>query len=318
MKFVTNLDFFNGRLKLRHLVVALTVAEEGSTVAAAERLFVSQPAITRLVHELERILEAPLFERTSTGMRPTPYAAPFLEHARAALSHIKHAAQHVQELADGDSGVVTVGVHLAGASALLPRAIASLKREKPYVDVIVRERAPDDLLTQLSTGDIDLLVTRLALVGPPSALDAEVLEHERLLDEQMVLVCGADSRWRDAGPIGLRDLAEDKWVLPLRSTVLREELEAEFARQGIARPANVVECTSVVTVRGLVAEDGYVGMVPGTVVGALPGLHVLDVPDCDFRSGIGVVRPRDHEPSPVTALLLEHLRRAAREVGEAG
>lgn len=314
MRFVTYEDFFNGRLKLRHLVVALTVAEEGSAVAAADKLFVSQPAITRLVHELERIVEAPLFERTSTGMRPTPYAEPFLDHARSALSHIKHAAQHVQELADGDTGVVTVGVHLAGASLLLPRAIASLKEVKPHVDVIVRDRAPDDLFAELAVGEIDLVLSRLAPSGARGRRAGEELVHERLHDERIVVVCGAGSPWRDRRGVHLADLAAERWVLPLRATVLREELEAELAARDLERPDDVVECTSVVTVGSLVAQSGYIGIVPGSIAGVLPGLHVVDVVDCDLRSGIGVIRPADHEPSPVTALLLEHLRRAGREL----
>lgn len=318
MKFVTYQDFFTGRLKLRHLVVALTVAEEGSTVAAAEKLYVSQPAITRLVHDLEGIVAAPLFERTPTGMRPTPYAQPLLEHARAALSHIKHAAQHVQELADGDTGVVTIGVHLAGTSVLLPRAIASMKEEKPLVDVIVHDRAPDDLLTQLARGEIDLLLTRLAPHGDASQPHAEELFHERLHDERMVFVCGADNPWRHPRKVALTDLADERWVLPLRSTVLRHELEAQFVSKGLDRPANVVECTSVVTVGALIADSGYVGIVPRTVAGALPGLHVIDVVDCNISSGIGVIRPKDHDPSPATAVMLEHLRRTARTLEDSG
>ena len=316
MKFVTYQDFFGGRLKLRHLVVALTVADEGSTVAAAEKLFVSQPAITRLVRELEGILAAPLFERTPTGMRPTPYAGPFLEHARAALSHIKHAAQHVQELTDGDVGVVTVGVHLAGASVLLPRAIASLKDEKPRVDVIVRDRTPDDLLTQLSLGEIDLMLTRLPLPHSLRATPGEEISEEELHRERMVIVCGAQSPWLGLPDVTLSDLTHEKWVLPVRSTVLRSELDQAFTRRALQRPDTVVECTSPITVGALVADSGFVGIVPRTVAQALPGLQPIDVVDCTIDSGIGVIRPTDHRPSPATALMLDHLRRAAREWGE--
>lgn len=316
MTFVTYQDFFGGRLKLRHLVVALTVAEEGSTVAAAEKLFVSQPAITRLIRDLEAIVDAPLFERTPTGMRPTPFAEPFLDHARAALSHVTHAAQHVQELTDGDAGVVTVGVHLAGASLLLPRAIASMKAAKPFIDVIVHDRSPEDLLTQLSLGEIDLMLTRLPLPETHhQRISGEALDQEILLGEPMVVVCGNDNLWSGRGPTTLADLAHEPWVLPVRSTVLRGELEQEFARHGLDLPTRVVECTSPVTVGALIADAGYIGIVPRTVLETLTKLRPLDVVDCGINSDIGVIRPSDHPLSPATTRLLHHLRSTATDLG---
>lgn len=307
MPVVSLQDFFNGRLKLRHLVVALSVLEEGSTVAAAQRLFVSQPAITRSINDLESVLGAPLFERTSNGMRPTPYAEPFLEHARAALSHVRQAARHVQELADGEEGVVTVGVHLAGANLLLPRAIGSLKRSRPHVDVVVHEGAPDVLIAQLAAGDIDVLITRLT---PGVSHLVEELHHDLLQEEPVAIVCGVDTG-PPMGPLQLAELAELSWVLPLQSTALRGELEAEFARAEVPLPSSTVECTSLVTVGSLVAEGGFIGVLPLSIAQSLPGVRLLEVQDMRLRSHIAAVRVADHRPSPVTSLLLTHLRRAA-------
>lgn len=317
MPYLADEDFFHGRLKLRHLAVALVVAEEGSTVAAAKRLYVSQPAVTRAIHDLEDILGVPLFERTPSGMRPTEMAEPFVEHARAALSHIRRAHAHVGEMANGTRGRVVVGVHLAGANLLLPRAIGALKAERSFVEVVVREGPPDELFRRVATGDIDLMVTRVTVATERRRVSGEDLRVEALYDEPFAVVCGTTYDVPHSDPLRLADLADAQWVLPLRSTALRRELEAAFARARLEMPARTVECTSVTTVSALVAESGFIGVLPATLAAASGGLRTLDVVDCCLTSGIGVVWAEDMALTPTSTAMLDHLRRAAQTVGDA-
>ncbi|MDT7669263.1 MAG: hypothetical protein QOC74_2046, partial [Pseudonocardiales bacterium] len=121
----------DGRLKLRHLVLVATIAEQGSVVRAAESLRVTQPVVTRGLRELEAILGVELFDRGPRGVSPTVYGTAFLAHAQAVLTQVRQAGQHIAELREGQAGSVTVGTHLAGSNVLLPRAISRLKRARP-------------------------------------------------------------------------------------------------------------------------------------------------------------------------------------------
>ena len=232
----------DGRLKLRHFVLADALTDLGSVVAAAARLRSTQPALTRTLRELEDILGVPLYERGPRGVVPTVYGAAFTEHARAILAQVTQAGEHQAELADARRGTVTVGSHLAGSNLLLPAAIARFKSERPLVTVTIREASPDALLTELEAGRVDLIVGRLAGVPDPG----HTVRHT-LYGEPVRLVARNGHPARATEPLSLASLAAFPWILPGPETALRGELEEVFLRHDLALPENRVECTSILT-----------------------------------------------------------------------
>ena len=223
-------SLLNGPLKIRHLVLVLTIAEQGSIVGAARHLYITQPAVSRGLREVEEALGAPLFERGARGVRPTPFAEVFIDHARAVVGHLKQATQHIAELADATAGSVTVGTYVAGGNLLLPKAIALLKQQRPHVNIYVHEATPDRLTNGLVAGEIDVVVGRLtAQHGVPE------LQQAALYHEPFEVVARVGHPVLDLGPTTLADLRKYPWVMPVGQTALRGELERAFARA--ARPA---------------------------------------------------------------------------------
>ena len=151
----------DGRLKLRHLLLVDALSRQGSVVGAAAALHITQPVATRSLHDIESILGVSLFDRGPRGITPTIFGEAFTTHARAVIAQLTEAGRHVVELADANRGTVIVGTHLAGSNVLLPGAIARLKVHHPLLTVVVREGTPEQLLTDLEAGRIDLIVGRL-------------------------------------------------------------------------------------------------------------------------------------------------------------
>ena len=151
----------DGRLKIRHLVLVIAIADEGTLVRAAASLHITQPVVTRGLREVEELLGVPLFDRLPRGVVPTQYGHSFIARARSVLAELRIADEEVRLLQSGRLGTVTVGTHLAGSNLLLPRAIAGLKAEHPRLTVVVREGTPDTLQQLLLAGDLDLTVGRL-------------------------------------------------------------------------------------------------------------------------------------------------------------
>ena len=110
----------DGRLKLRHLVLATTIADAGSLARAAEQLRITQPVVTRGLQDLESVLGVPLFERSAQGVVPTVYGTAFIEHARGVIAQIRQAGRTLGDLAAADAGTVTVGIHIAAPGLALP------------------------------------------------------------------------------------------------------------------------------------------------------------------------------------------------------
>ncbi|MFE0020125.1 LysR substrate-binding domain-containing protein [Amycolatopsis sp. NPDC059021] len=301
----------DGRLKLRHLVLVTTIAEHGSVLRAARQLHVTQPVVTRGLRELETILSAELFERGPRGVTPTIYGTAFIDHAQTILAQVRTAGQHLGELASAQVGTVTVGTHLAGSNVLLPRAIARLKRERPQVTVVVREATPDTLHTELLTGRIDLMVGRLT-----TSNDREHVTQQRLYHEPVRLVTRAGHPAQELSSPGWADLLGYPWIVPVRETALREELEQVFFAEGIPIPENRVECTCMMTLQTLLVETDAIAALPMLVATGSGELALLPPLLPSVSRLVGVTLPRNRSASPTTSLLLGCLRAVAAEIRE--
>ncbi len=324
----------DGRLKLRHLVLATTIADAGSLARAAEQLHITQPVVTRGLQDLEAVLGVPLFERSAQGAVPTIYGTAFIEHARGVIAQIRQAGRALGDLAAADAGTVTVGTHLAGSNVLLPLAIARLKAAHPGVTVIVRESTPDVLQSQLLLGDVDLTVGRLTPADP-------LIEQVQLYVEPIVLVVRADhpvlaDRGGSADAPGRPDrggsadspglcgrgpsfvtLAALPWIVPVAGTALRRELEQLFAAQGVAWPSDRVECTSALTLRRLILDGDCVAALPELVALHDDDLAIVTPADVDLgrlTRPVGVSTVRDRWQPPAVTAFLEDLATVAGEL----
>lgn len=293
----------DGRVKIRHLVLVIAIADEGTLVRAAESLHITQPVVTRGLREIEDVLGVPLFERLPRGVRPTQYGATFIDRARSVLAELRAAGEEVRLLQAGQLGTVRVGTHLAGSNLLLPRAIARLKAEHPRLTVVVREGTPDTLQQLLLAGDLDLTVGRLSPTVPVR------LEQERLHHEPIRLVARAGHPVVGTGRAGsLAELLAFPWIFPVSQTALRAELEAVFFHEGLPLPPDRVECTSMLTLRSLLVTTDVIAALPMFIAVDDRELRLLPTPLSSIRRAVGVTLPKDRTPSPAAAALLVHLR----------
>ncbi|GCD88042.1 LysR substrate-binding domain-containing protein [Nocardioides sp. LS1] len=292
----------DGRLKLRHLTLAVTIDEHGTIVGAAQALHVTQPVVTRGLRELESILGVDLFDRGPRGVNATPFGIAFLDHARAVIAQLRQAERQLELLTSADIGTVTVGIHLAGANVILPRAIAAVKARHPSLTVVVRESTPDVLTNALMAGECDLVVGRLSV--DPSAETVQRL----LYREPIRLVTRADHPAQRLRAPRLDDLVQHPWILPLEQTALRAELEALFAQEGVDLPANRVECTSILTLRELLLRTDSVAALPRSIA-TEQGLRPLATKLRSIGRAVGVTTPANRPTSPATKALLDELSR---------
>ncbi|WP_255621076.1 LysR family transcriptional regulator [Pseudonocardia sp. DSM 110487] len=132
----------DGRLKFRHLILADVLTARGSVAGAAAALHVTQPAVTRGLQELERVLGVELYERGPRGVEANELGLAFTEYARAILAQVNQAERHLDEIRNATRGRVVIGTHVAGSNLLLPRTVSRLKRERRLLTIIVREGTP--------------------------------------------------------------------------------------------------------------------------------------------------------------------------------
>jgi len=300
------------KFRLRHVELIAELYDCRSISKAARRLSLTQPTLTKALRDVERTLGLALFERTNRGLEPTPYGEIFARHAKIVLAQLRHAAEELESLHVGYSGKVTVGTLLAASASILPDAIALLKKERPEVAISVVVGTYDILVPSLLAGDLDMVLGRLPEQGRSRAL-----VYEEFYAEPVCLVTRRGHPLTSKRRLGLRDLSNEAWLLPLPETSLRRQIERAFLEANVPLPKNVIESVSILTNRVLLRKSDCIGVMPYHV--ALDDvehqlLSILPVKLKSIDSPVGAILRAPGALPPAAAAFLEFLRVAAHEV----
>ena len=144
---------------LEKLRLFLVVLEEGSLRRAADRLRISQSAITRQIQAVELDLGGRILERTSTGVRPTNGGHALAERAKALLADYDSTMVEVRRLVRGESEQLRVGYIASTVQEYLGPALAALRRAYPRLKVKMLDQSPGEMIIALRQGKIDLALT---------------------------------------------------------------------------------------------------------------------------------------------------------------
>ncbi|PTU65110.1 transcriptional regulator [Chromobacterium sp. Panama] len=233
------------KLTLRQLRYALAVARHGGISAAAERLNVSQPAVSAAVGELEGILGQALFVRTrGSGMATTPFGRQALAQARRTVE----AAMALEGLADGAdalAGELALACFEDLAPYCLPPLLRALRERHPSLRVEPRECGFDLIGPQLLQGGLDVAIS-YDLALPP----ALALTELRTLAPHALLA--ADHPLARSEQVYLRELCE--WPLLLTEQAHSGPHFLDLLRMHGLRPARLESVRSLELQRGMVAH----------------------------------------------------------------
>lgn len=185
-------------VELRHLRYFVAVAEERNLSRAALRLHVSQPPLTRQMRQLEELVRARLFERTSRGVQLTQAGMLFLDDARNILDMAERAAERAHSAHVGQIGRLDVAVFGSVMFDRLPRLLAAFRNAHPGVELVFHTMNKGDQIEALRQGRIHAGFSRLTSDHPE--MGCATLQHERLLvalPEDHALVARRQVRVRD-------------------------------------------------------------------------------------------------------------------------
>lgn len=146
-------------MELRHLRYFVVVAEEQNVTRAAERLHVSQPPLSRQIHDLEDELGVELFRRTGKSLTLTEAGKIFLIEARAVLLRADKAVETVRTVAHGDRGSLRIGYAPSLTAEFLPRALRLFESAQPGLRVALHDLSSEECIQRLSAKKLDLALT---------------------------------------------------------------------------------------------------------------------------------------------------------------
>ncbi len=291
-------------MRLEDLRYFVAVAEEGHVGRAAQRLGVTQPALTKGVQRLEQALDLQLFDRSPKGMALTQVGTVFFERARHLCLGLDEAVQEASDLHLGAIGIIRVGVSPLFADRLVADTFAQLLRQRPGARARMVIGLNDALVASLRLGDLDLTVNALDDAEPPD------LQQLHLFNDELCVVARADHPLLQQRELRLRHLADAGWALPGPEVLARRRLEARLAEHALPLPRVVMQSDSSVTLTPslLHASDLLSVMSRFSLQSAAGrGLAALPIAEAVWPRRIGVVTRRGAYQSPLVHRFVEML-----------
>lgn len=244
------------RLRMRQIALLLAVDESSTLRAAAERLGLTQPAATKMLHELESALGRPLFDRVGRGLVLNPAGARVLEYFRGIRGSMEALNRELEDLQLGDIGCLAVGSIMAAAPGRLTEAFVQLKARLPLLEIKIAIDTSDRLMPQLQEGVLEVVIGRKFDSG---------CEFRPIDDEALAIIAGRDHPLAAAGPVDFEALLEYSWILQPQGSPAREVVESELRMHHKSMPRGLIETGSILTTLNLVDRSNMLGVIPLTV-----------------------------------------------------
>lgn len=239
-------------MDLYQLRTFVAVAGERSITKAAERLFLSQPAVSAHIKAMEDELDLVLFERTPRGMALTGDGERLLGKAEQLLGMHREFLQEARRIKGKVSGKLALGAVRSADHAILGRLLARLAESYPEIEVGLQSRSSEDILRDLRSGSLD--AGFLVHAGPVDE-DIESVEISRF---GIYLAAPPSMVGRDTA-LDWQRLATLPWICPMSSTCCGRVAESLFAAHGF-RPARLVNVDQEGVTRTLIAGGVGIGL----------------------------------------------------------
>ena len=256
-------------MHLRQLADFLAIVQYGSVRAAARRLDVSQPAMTRSLRRLETDLGAQLLQRTPQGVLLTAVGRTFFERVRVAHAELQKAQDEVATGAASD-GAVTFGVGPTVGYLVIPQAVASFRNRYPRMQVRILEGLAHHLAPLVRDGTLDF-----AVGARPLRKDDSALTLKPLFTQELVIAARKGHPLR--GARSLRDLVGAEWASCVPPPFDHSPVKQLFDAARFPAPNDAIQCESYHLLVALVAGTSMLGVLTRKLMAVPPARDYLEV-----------------------------------------
>ena len=190
-------------LNIENLKMFCLVVDEGSISQAARLSFVSQPAVTRQINQLENFYGTLLFDRTGGKLKVTEAGKILYPYAKTIVNDFNRSKEAVQQETGKYNANLQVGATFTIGEYLLPSLLGRFKKQKPDIKVTLTIKNTPSILEDLTNDVIDL-----ALVE--GIVENNDLTVEKFADDELILVCAPDHKWEKK--IDLEELVNERMI----------------------------------------------------------------------------------------------------------
>ncbi len=296
-------------ITLRQIEAFLAVAQNEGFTRAAERIHLTQSAVSLLVRELESQLGVRLFDRTTRAVRLTEAGKELYPFAEKALAELQTAIDNTRDLLAKKRGRLVVGAPPLIASHLLPRVVAKFSRTYPGITLVLRDLLADEILSRVRSGEVEIGI------GTFHRIDEE-LESTELMTDTLILVCPRSHPLAKKKTPRWKDLEGHPLISLDRHSSLRHLVDrTRESVESYDRPA--YEISFITTAIGMVEAGLGISVLPSYILSSTrhSNLHTRKLTEPVVQRQIAIVTRRGRSLSPSAHAFVELARRTQSSSG---
>lgn len=293
-------------LEPRQLRAFLAIAQTGSLGRAADTLHVTQPALSRVVKQMESQLRVQLFERRTTGMELTSFGEALLPYAEHLTEEASLAIEEINVRLGMGRGTVRVGTVASAAVMVLPALLDRIHAAWPNLQLQIMEAVEDKLASALADNDIDVVLS-----GPIPESDAVMRVAEHKFSDRSMAIAASTHPLQQRQSVPAAELATHSWVMPAADAEPRKQFDALIHGLQLAPPRVVVETRSPSTIKAVVAQTRLLGWLPEPLFAAEKAaglIRALPCPELVCERHFFVYRRRRNFMAPPLVHFLQALQ----------
>lgn len=239
---------------LHQLHIFQVVAEEGAISRAADRLYLTQPAVSQQIHTLEIAIGATLFTRGRRGVLLTPAGETLLDYAHRILDLAAEAQQAVTLATGAREGVVRLGASPGVGPCLMPTWISAFRAHHPAISVTMKTASTPEILKTLHERKIDLAIVE-------GEIDDPAIQAEFLTDEEIVVVVGPEHAWWGRTSVMPAELGGERFIMREEGSLTRAWETRSLLNLGI-QPTVVAEFDNPIAIKRAVTSGVGIALLP--------------------------------------------------------
>jgi DNA-binding transcriptional LysR family regulator len=282
----------------------LGILDHRKLTTAADRLCITQPALSKNLQRLEKELGVQLFHRTPSGMMPTTYGVILGRRARQIFLESLAARSEIQSLHEGGYGSIVIGTGPMWSVHAFPALVTNFIRNQPKTHIRLVFGVLDTLLPQLLKGEIDVIMTSLDFPDHPD------LMKEHVIDARHVIMASKSHPLASPRKNEPHDLLDFPFAGFADDYVGVARLEQFFASHGMQFPGLTVECNSLATLFSLISSGDFLASLtaPISLYCKSVGITQINLSGSLWRFSAGAIYRRDSKQSALVVSILQAIR----------
>jgi DNA-binding transcriptional LysR family regulator len=240
------------RLRMRHLELLCHLSETTTVSAAAAKLNLTQPAVSKMISEIESISQAALFTRGRTGIQPNVKGALLIQQACDMVQGLDRCLSEINSIGEGASGLLRMGSF--STTSIFPKLVIDVIQQQPLLKIQIQESPPQELINALINHELDCVVTSFSreMMGD---VRTKSLKLQPISTDSLCVVASTKHPFSKRRNIKWPEAVKHRWALPPKDALMTKELMYALKKMDCPDIIPVIESMSAITMKGLIQFD---------------------------------------------------------------